>query len=715
MLEHGNLFFILDSFDEIPQLLDEGEDSWLIEHLSELIWTFIAGNRASRGLLASRFFRRPTDSFQASKILEIRPLSEEKIVQALGRFPRFDNALQKQLFYQRNDLVPIVRNPFLMALLGAWVQEHGSFPRHQGEIYDSYLRGRLLICKKRLDQKGVSVDELLETATAIAWFLFNSKEYGLEAPVNVIEKQPEISKAALAMELLVYARIGRIGSGDNHTFAFVHRRFLEYFSVQRLITCPQEAPIEDIPTDSRGRDALVLYAQVAEQKEAERLARYCWDQLLVGFDQEANWLRAVHSLRFLSDAFRARRECILPFQDELAEFIMNCVRGDEKDLILAKLSLEATGLLSENRVESVLQEAIEGGNDWLQETAFKGCKNIPRISTKMQDSLLLYIWNIPTNLFWANRRSFLFSLSLSPGLFNILAAVKSRIFDIGVLFLGIFLCFIALPYIGCGILILYFICSVINAAKGKWFDITYGDRLGMAVGLIIMPISYILKEYLHQPNILHDYVFIQNITNFLNTNSMTNSKYDIDDTIISSFVLNPKSNISLFFSFFAIALTQTPILRFINFFPRWISKLTVKYVVNIFKLIGSVILMVVFSVGIFYLAISYKWIKTIGFVFTGFIGIVILIIIAIEGYYRVLDLKLKNRLNIPDRLTRVEITKHLNDFKTDFFKLRFVELLAEKKVVAVGEWPEGFSLNARNDKAITQLARLEEKWLGLDR
>jgi NACHT domain-containing protein len=37
MWEHGRLFFVLDSFDEIPELLDVDEDSWLIDHLSKLM------------------------------------------------------------------------------------------------------------------------------------------------------------------------------------------------------------------------------------------------------------------------------------------------------------------------------------------------------------------------------------------------------------------------------------------------------------------------------------------------------------------------------------------------------------------------------------------------------------------------------------------------------------------------------------------------------
>jgi hypothetical protein len=42
-------------------------------------------------------------------------------------------------------------------------------------------------------------------------------------------------------------------------------------------------------------------------------------------------------------------------------------------------------------------------------------------------------------------------------------------------------------------------------------------------------------------------------------------------------------------------------------------------------------------------------------------------------------------------------------------------MLCERKVIASGEWPENFSLSIRTDPAITQLAKLEEKWLGLDR
>lgn len=56
MFEDGRLFIVLDSFDEIPAVLDEVESSWLIDKLSEVIYRFLAGAHESRGILASRIF-----------------------------------------------------------------------------------------------------------------------------------------------------------------------------------------------------------------------------------------------------------------------------------------------------------------------------------------------------------------------------------------------------------------------------------------------------------------------------------------------------------------------------------------------------------------------------------------------------------------------------------------------------------------------------------
>lgn len=90
----GRLFFIFDSFDEISELLDADEDSNVINSLSNVLSRFISTHPASRGVLSSRVFRRPTQSFLAQKVLEIRPLSESSILEALSRYPQFDARLR---------------------------------------------------------------------------------------------------------------------------------------------------------------------------------------------------------------------------------------------------------------------------------------------------------------------------------------------------------------------------------------------------------------------------------------------------------------------------------------------------------------------------------------------------------------------------------------------------------------------------------------------
>lgn len=413
--QHGRLFFIFDSFDEIPELLDVNEESWLLDCLSDLLSRFISTNLNARGALASRVFRRPTQAFLAQKILDIRPMSEERILLALARYPAFDRNLQSQLFRDRLDLVPIARNPFLMALLGEWVNSHRALPATQAELYENYLLNRLNSVQSKIAKRGLTVAEVLDSATQIAAFVFDSPAYGLEAPVSVLSDEHSISNATDTIEILSYARIARVTTGDSISFAFVHRRFLEYLVTTRLLANPVNLPLGHIPTDSRGRDVMVLYAQLCDNATAEHLAKVCWSEISDHFENPDTRLRAIHCLRFLTDAFRSRRAAVASFVDDLESFIETHVQGGE-GLIQAKICLEATGLLRDTASVPILQLAMSGSNSWLQETAFRACRHLPKISTQLQQLINAYVIDMPARAFWENRRALIFSLSLSDSL-----------------------------------------------------------------------------------------------------------------------------------------------------------------------------------------------------------------------------------------------------------------------------------------------------------
>jgi len=126
MWESGRFFIILDSFDEIPMVLDEKENSWLIDKLSEIIYYTLAGANDSRGILASRQFRKPTAKFDAKTKLIIRPFTDAKISLTLEKSLSFDDVLLKKLFNERTELIPVARNPFTNSLLSAYAKENSN-------------------------------------------------------------------------------------------------------------------------------------------------------------------------------------------------------------------------------------------------------------------------------------------------------------------------------------------------------------------------------------------------------------------------------------------------------------------------------------------------------------------------------------------------------------------------------------------------------------
>ena len=76
--------------------------------------------------------------------------------------------------------------------------------------------------------------------------------------------------------------------------------------------------------------------------------------------------------------------------------------------------------------------------------------------------------------------------------------------------------------------------------------------------------------------------------------------------------------------------------------------------------------------------------------------------------------KIKKRYGI-NKISREDITQQLKQYKTSWGRLNYVELLQNSNIKPVGVWPEGKLPNINNDTASTLLAKLEEKWLGLDR
>ena len=277
--ENGNLFFVLDSFDEIPQVLGTTAESKLIDDLTKVCSDFLVGakEKRSRGILASREYRMPSsDYLDANTLLRVRPFTHEKIEDALTKRNKVTNETVQRIFKERRDLIPILRNPFITSLLHNYlVDNNQQFPQNQADLFSSYVEKSIDKAIRRLVKPHISVEEVEAVAIKMATIIFSQS--GLQAPLSMLRQQVPHPHFDDIIQVLRFTRIARGDMAGTNTFSYAHRRFYEYFVVKELIQKGVlDLPLDSIPTDSKWRDTLVLYCEVAPFKEAQRIANYCW-------------------------------------------------------------------------------------------------------------------------------------------------------------------------------------------------------------------------------------------------------------------------------------------------------------------------------------------------------------------------------------------------------------------------------------------------------
>jgi hypothetical protein len=708
---HGRLVLIFDSFDEIPELLDVAEESWLIETLSSVLTRFICSHPEGRGVVASREFRRPTSDYQAQKTLSIRPMSDARIIRALGRRAGFSPALRSALFAERNDLVPVARNPFLMDLLSEWIENFGTLPANQSEMYSHCLRKRLGKREDRLKKHNLDIDAVLAGATDIAWFVFHSPAYGLEAPVELIGYEAQIPNAAAIIDILRRARIARVSEGDTPSFAFVHRRFLEYLVTTRLLRHPELAPVEHIPTDSRGRDAMVLYAQLCDLPTAESLAARCWAEVRDNFSHPAQRSRAVHCLRFLTDAYCARRVAVAGFADQLATFIAQHMAPDD-NMVYANICVEATGLLSEEQAVPTLQRALEGKNYWLQQTAFRACRALPRLKPALQRAMADYLLTMPLQQFWRHREGLLLSLSLSEATAGPYRVARIRLYNLVASLGAAVPAICAMPLVAMmmagWLLAVQFISMILfrDAAAPRKQPVR-SPQMAAAVAIAT-------SDPLWQPmRILL---------------ALGLAGFGLLLALLACIAAQkPSGHFSLLLPIlsFELPVMGLSLLTLTAMLMDWYCAAAIWRVLLKLRIDRTAILIVLAScaiVALLFTCINWLLNSELRWVPPVMIGLFVAWVFLFSGYQAVLyvrfcyrDYQVYRSLKIGSRMARTDIATVLDSLRWERLRLAMVRKLAQQRTSAHGEWPPGFNLPVSGGPALTELAMLERRWLKLDR
>lgn len=398
LLNAGYFFFILDSFDEIPAVLDHDENSWIIDDLSAVISRYVLSGTGSRGIVASRLFRQPKIIVKERSVFEIQPFNDERIIRAIKLACSNPEDLIRIVLTERNDLGTIARNPFLLHLIINHYNQKGAAPRSQAEMFESFIELNLQQAKAAFGLEDISEAEIYDVCERIAAAMFVESRAGLEIGEPELRNEVDLPQLPYVLRFLSQARLARVAPVSG-AFSFSHRRFNEYFLVRRLSSKRAEIPFDAIQTDSRWRDALVLYAEIADDQSARRLAHHAWQyasHLRNSWSLLARqeFVKGRHALRFLAEGFRNRTEFMRPYQDDLEAMVREKL-SSETDYIEMKTVLEGVGLLPPDSASQIIVHSLSRYPGWISEEAAAAARYLKRASALLTRALYHHCVNRP--------------------------------------------------------------------------------------------------------------------------------------------------------------------------------------------------------------------------------------------------------------------------------------------------------------------------------
>lgn len=397
--EAGFLFFILDSFDEMPLVLDRGNEGWLIESISTCIVTFLLGGKNARGVISSRFFRKPKIFAENRCVYEIRPFSDDRILRAIHGGANEPDRLAKIVFAERADLGSLARNPFILRLIINHFNTWNQPPSAQSDIFATYFSESTKLARETYHFYDIDDNTIIRTCESIALAMFQNDNKNLEISEEHLRHLVREQELSDIVHFLTRARVARVGASSRN-FSFSHRRFHEYFLVLCIKNGRVPLPLNAIQEDSGWRDALVLYAEIAPEKHAKAMLEHAFKfiQDLVVISLWGNKKRFIdgrNALRFVIEGFRNRVDMLGNYQNDLVSLVESKINSDV-DYIETRTVIEAIGLLPANKAANFIIKTINQYSGWISEGAVTAARYLPRVGNEIVEVVFKSIVNRPT-------------------------------------------------------------------------------------------------------------------------------------------------------------------------------------------------------------------------------------------------------------------------------------------------------------------------------
>ena len=398
---NGQLFFLFDSFDEIPAVIDAGTSGAnTIDIYSEVIESYIISSGKCRGVVASRPYRSPSARFVGQRLV-IRPLSPQRIREAIAR--SMPSAAGDRLWAQllpSQQWAALANNPFYLSLMidyaAAQLGSNSEFPSSDQPSSVLLPPNKFALLQqfvaRRSQQDAVFLQRfhttpaaLLEFASEAAFAMTGGVKPATSMDSRLLTSgmpsRPSRSRAMTMFRALAYCRLGTLRTdeeGGVREFEFAHRRFQEYFAATYMLAHNDDVPTERIVEDDRWREILVLICQVQAEVELEPFIDALGMAINFGIGEPARTLshrRALEALSVLRDGFRARLDALSDsFRATVGKLILE--QFSVGTLLDRKRCVESVIVASDALTNIVVERAFLENSAWLSEYTVLACNYV---------------------------------------------------------------------------------------------------------------------------------------------------------------------------------------------------------------------------------------------------------------------------------------------------------------------------------------------------
>lgn len=334
-------FVLLDSFDELPEILSATDADDVIERYVVALYSWLAPTGCSV-ILASRQYRGPSRLPGARyKILGLSPVRQKSLVRKAMLPTDVEKATLDGLSSPSRELADLVENPLWLGLLVSHMRAGGAFPDLPNTVFETYLERRIhhARTRRRLIEDVPRFDEIRQRAEEIAFGMIATTLAPKIADLRTTLTSLSIDTADLSGTLreLTALKLMRFTDPGATAVTFSHRRLQEYLAARHLLVRAElatenpimsvdmllftgtwrEVMVTALQTQDGERNAAMINARVAAVLHEYVNAVGASHELptsdtLLG-DQSSGdpfpWPRgALHLLRLLGAAFPAQGE-----------------------------------------------------------------------------------------------------------------------------------------------------------------------------------------------------------------------------------------------------------------------------------------------------------------------------------------------------------------------------------------------------------------------